>query len=160
MIFVVFFISFLQFELSSSLIMLLQLLSLYASFLFYLLSFVQSNSCQTQPAWSQAFKGIQDWLVRGWASYFPGRGEGGVLNKCLYGEAKPRSPTPYPIIYHFSRKRYHFRIPSIDKWSPFHILCLELCTPLNFCKCTIFWIAIDYKNRTFSRLLKTIKCIC
>ena len=29
-----------------------------------------------------------------------------VLNKCLYGEAPPRGPTPYPCIYHFSRKRY------------------------------------------------------
>ena len=26
----------------------------------------------------------------------------GVLNKCLYGEASPRGPTPYPFIDHFS----------------------------------------------------------
>ena len=62
----------------------------------------------------------------------------GVLNKCLYGEAPPRGPTPYPFIYHFSRKRYPFRIPSIDKWYPFHIPCLELCIPFNCCKCTVF----------------------
>ena len=50
----------------------------------------------------------------------------GVLNKFLYGEAPPRGPTPYPFIYHFSGKRYPFRIPSIDKWYSFHTPCLEL----------------------------------
>ena len=53
-----------------------------------------------------------------------GEGGGGwVLNKFLYREAPPRGPTPYPFtcIYHFSRKRYPFRTPSIDKWYPFHI---------------------------------------
>ena len=41
----------------------------------------------------------------------------GLLNKCLYGEALSPAPTPYmmlshghPFIYHFSRKRYPFRI--------------------------------------------------
>ena len=29
------------------------------------------------------------------------KGGGGVLNKALYGEALPRSPTYYPFIYHF-----------------------------------------------------------
>ena len=29
---------------------------------------------------------------------------GGVLNKFLYWEALTRGPTPYPFIYHFSRK--------------------------------------------------------
>ena len=41
---------------------------------------------------------------------YPGEG-GGVLKKFLYGEAPPRGPTPYP----FKRKRYPFKIPSIDK---------------------------------------------
>ena len=31
-------------------------------------------------------------------------GGGGVLNKCFHWEALPRGPTPYPFIYHFSRK--------------------------------------------------------
>ena len=45
----------------------------------------------------------------------------------------PENPTPYPFIYHFSRKRYPFRIPSIsDKWCHFHIPCLELCIPSVF----------------------------
>ena len=35
---------------------------------------------------------------------------GGVLNKVLYGEAPPRGPTPYPLIYHFWQKSYPFRI--------------------------------------------------
>ena len=43
-------------------------------------------------------------------------------------------PTPYPFIYHFSQKRYPFRIPSIGKWYPFHIPCLELWIPFNRCK--------------------------
>ena len=28
-----------------------------------------------------------------------------VLNKCLYREAPPRGPTPYPFIHHFPRTR-------------------------------------------------------
>ena len=64
--------------------------------------------------------------------------QGEVLNKCLYGEGPSRGPTPYPFTYHFSRKpfrkRYPFRIPSIDKWYPFPIPCLELCIPFNCCK--------------------------
>ena len=50
-----------------------------------------------------------------------------VLNKFLYGggggwgEASPQGPTPYPFIYHFSREKYPFRIPSIEKWYPFHV---------------------------------------
>ena len=56
----------------------------------------------------------------------------GLLNIFLYGEAPPRGPTRYPFIYYFSRKRYSFSIPSIDKWYPFHIPRLELCIPLSF----------------------------
>ena len=57
---------------------------------------------------SQCYSSWQsfDSEVGGW-----GGGEGG-LNKCLYGEAPSRGPTPYPFIYHFSGKRYPFRIPS------------------------------------------------
>ena len=29
----------------------------------------------------------------------------GILNKCLYGEAPPRGPTPYPFIEHFWQKK-------------------------------------------------------
>ena len=31
------------------------------------------------------------------------------------------------FIYHFSRKRYPFRIRSVEKWHPFHIPCLVPC---------------------------------
>ena len=48
-------------------------------------------------------------------AYMLGGGGGGVLNKCLYGEASLPGPTPYPFIYHFSGKRYPFCIPSTDK---------------------------------------------
>ena len=56
---------------------------------------------------------------------------GGVLKQFLYRVVPPRGPAPYPFIYHFSRKRYHFRTPSIDKWYFFHIPRLELCIPFN-----------------------------
>ena len=84
----------------------------------------------------------------------------GVLNKFLNGEAPPRGPTHYPFIYHFSRKKYPFRIPSIDKWYPFHMPCLELFIPFNCCKCLVFSIGTNHKNKTFSRLYKAIKFIC
>ena len=43
----------------------------------------------------------------------------------ILGEVPPRNPTSYPFIYHFWRKRYPFRIPSIDNWYAFHIPSLE-----------------------------------
>ena len=67
----------------------------------------------------------------------------GVLDKCLYREAPPRGPTPYPVYTIFSRKRYPFCIPSIDQWYSFHIPCLELCIPFNCCKCNVFYIGIE-----------------
>ena len=55
-------------------------------------------------------------------------GEGGEGTQqmfiCLYGEAPPRDPTPYPFINHFLCKRYPFRLPSFDKWYQFHRLYL------------------------------------
>ena len=42
-----------------------------------------------------------------------------------------RGLTRHPFIYHFSRKRYPFGIPSTEKWYTFHILLLELCIPLT-----------------------------
>ena len=57
----------------------------------------------------------------------------GVLNKFLCGKA------PLTLLYIiFHKKRYSFRIPSIDKWYPFHIPCSELCIPFDCCKCTVF----------------------
>ena len=52
-----------------------------------------------------------------------------------------------------------FDVHSIDKWNPFHIPCLELCTFFNCCKCTVFKIGVNHKNITFSRLFKAIKFI-
>ena len=52
-------------------------------------------------------------------------GGGGVVGTqqiFRQGGSTPRSnPLPFTCIYHFSRKRYPFRTPSIDKWYPFHI---------------------------------------
>ena len=53
-----------------------------------------------------------------------------------------------------------FRIPSIDKWYPFHIPCLELCNPFDCYKCTVILIRINHKNRKFSRLYKAMDFIC
>ena len=86
----------------------------------------------------------------------------GVLNKFLYGVAPSQSPTPFLFIYHFSRKRYPFRIPSsIDKWYPFHIPCLELSTPFTAVNALYLILnrPINRKNRTFSRLYKAIQFI-
>ena len=44
-----------------------------------------------------------------------------MFNKISYGEAPPRDPTRYLIIYHFWQKRYPFRKPLIHKWYPFPI---------------------------------------
>ena len=52
-----------------------------------------------------------------------------ALSKVLYGEAPPWGPTPYSFIYHFSQKMYPFRIPSIDKWYPFHIIVYNAACP-------------------------------
>ena len=43
----------------------------------------------------------------------------------ILGGVPPRNPTSYPFTYHFWRKRYPFRIPSIDNWYAFHIPSLE-----------------------------------
>ena len=86
----------------------------------------------------------------------------GVLNKFLYGVAPSQSPTPFTFIYHFSRKRYPFRIPSsIDKWYPFHIPCLELSIPFTAVNALYLILnrPINRKNRTFSRLYKAIQFI-
>ena len=70
------------------------------------------------PVYTQAlFLGQWNSLSRG--------GGGGGTQKMVFND-------------HFSRKRYPFRIPSIDKWCPFHKSCLELCIPFNSRKCTIF----------------------
>ena len=42
-----------------------------------------------------------------------------VLNKCLYREAPPRGPTPYPFIYRFSRTRYPLEYLLLTNGAPF-----------------------------------------
>ena len=74
------------------------------------------------------------------------------------GHASRSNPLSFYI--QFFTKKNLFRIPSIDKWYPFHVPCLELCISFNCCKCTAFWIGINRKNRTFSRVYKAIKFIC
>ena len=45
-----------------------------------------------------------------------------VLNKCLYREAPPRGPTPYPFIYDFSRTRYPLEYLLLTNGTPFTYL--------------------------------------
>ena len=42
-------------------------------------------------------------------------GTGGGAFKFLYGDAPPVGATPYPLVYHFDRKRYPFHIYLIEK---------------------------------------------
>ena len=79
---------------------------------------------------------------------------GGVSTNFYTGRLHPEGPTPYPLIRHFSRKRYPFCIPYIDDSYPFHIPCLELCIPFNL------FNRNAQKNRAFSRLFKALKFIC
>ena len=61
------------------------------------------------------------------------------LQSYIWGGFAWRSnPLPIYIIYHFLQKRSPFRIPSIDKWYPFHTPRLELCNPCSWCKFTVF----------------------
>ena len=90
-----------------------------------------------------------------------------VLNKVAdgisYGEAPPRGPTPYPFIYHFWQKTYPFRLPSFDKWCPFHrhiFPSLEVCIPFNYCKCTFCKIWMNLKPECFLDFFTAIKCVC
>ena len=51
----------------------------------------------------------------------------------LEGSAPRSNPLPFYIIF-FTKNQYPLRTPSIDKWYPFHIPCLEHCI---YCKCTV-----------------------
>ena len=60
--------------------------------------------------------------------------------------------TLYLGIYLFWKKRYPFRISSIDKWYPFHIPSSEFGIPFNCFKCTVLKILINHVTKTFSGL--------
>lgn len=64
------------------------------------------------------------------------------------GQLKPPAPPPPSP----GSAVLEFLIPSIDKWHPFHVPSLELCTRFNFCKCTAFVIWITVFS-TFSQTL-------
>ena len=55
------------------------------------------------------------------------RGRGGYARNFYTG----RLYIPFPT------KKVPLQIPSIDKWYPFHIPCLELFILFNCCKCTV-----------------------
>ena len=50
-----------------------------------------------------------------------GEGGGGEYSTNFYtGRLRPEVQLLYSFIYSFLRKRFPFRIPSLDKWGPFH----------------------------------------
>ena len=66
-----------------------------------------------------------------------------VLNKCLYGKPPlllARS-NPLPFYIPFFTKKVQcapFVYLLLTNGTPLYIPCLELCTPFNCCKCTVF----------------------
>ena len=72
--------------------------------------------------------GTQQMFIRG----------GPTVQVCCRPEVQPLTLS---FTYHFLRKpfrkRYPFRIPSIDKWYPFHIPCFEFCIPFKCCTDTL-----------------------
>ena len=87
-----------------------------------------------------------------------GRNHGGTQQIFLREGSPPRS-SPYPFLYHFSRKRYPFSIPSVDKWYPFHIPYLELWILFNCFKCAVLLnknLSQKYEKR-FLDFIKTKK---
>ena len=71
----------------------------------------------------------------------------GVYSTNVYTERLRPEVQPLTLLYifFFLRKSYLFCIP-----------CWKLCIPLNFCKCRVFKIRINHKNKTLSQLFKTI----
>ena len=94
------------------------------------------------------------WMLLNWHTW---EGGGGYSTKFYTWEPPPWDPTPFPFRYHFRQNRYPFRIPSIHKWYPFHLPSLDLCIPFNCCQCTVCYVRIRYKSRTFSRLFHSRK---
>ena len=56
------------------------------------------------------------WFPKSWHNP---RGGGGGTQQALYGEGPPRALTPCPFINHFSRNRFPFHTPCIEKRHPF-----------------------------------------
>ena len=56
------------------------------------------------------------WFPKSWQNP---RGGGGGTQQALYGEGPPRALTPCPFINHFSRNRFAFHTPCIEKRYPF-----------------------------------------
>ena len=91
---------------------------------------------------------------------------GGTQRSSIAGRLRPMShPFLFYVFfsYHFLRKRYPFRLPSIDKRYPFHISSLEVCISFSCCKCVFFKIWINKKpdwERFLDFFTAIMKCIC
>ena len=71
---------------------------------------------------------------------------GGVTQQTFIRGGSALRSSPLSFYIPFFTKRYPSRIPSIDKWYPFHIPCLELCIRINCCKCTCFKTGIKQQK--------------
>ena len=84
---------------------------------------------------------------------------GGYSTKFYTGEA-PSEVQPLTLIYTiFDRKGISF-IPSIHKWYPFHIPCLELCIPFTTVNALFFKFEYITKRECFLDIFTDIKNIC
>ena len=76
-------------------------------------------------------------------------------NVCT-GRVCPRVQ-PLTLLCTIFHDKVPFCIPSNDKWYPFHIPCLELCTPFSCCKCTLL---NRNQSQKYSWFFKATKVIC
>ena len=83
---------------------------------------------------------------------------GGYSRKFYTGRLHPEV-LPLTLSYAiFDQRADNLHAPSIEKWYPFHIPTLKLCTPFNCCKTgtglfhCVSHIWINQKTKTFSRL--------
>ena len=76
----------------------------------------------------------------------------GVLNKVLRrGRSAPRS-NPLPFYIPFYDRKGPPSYTFCWQWYPSYMPSLEICIPLNCCKCTAFKTGINHKTRPFTQL--------
>ena len=71
----------------------------------------------------------------------------GFSTKFYTGRLRPEVQ-PLTLLYTLYHPSYTF----CWQWYPFHMPSLELCIPLNCCKCTVIQIWTNHKTRPFTQL--------
>ena len=92
--------------------------------------------------------------VRAWR----GRGKG-TQQSFIWGGSVWRV-NPLHFYTPFLTEKAPFRIPSSDKWYPFHIPILEHCIPFNYWKCTVLKIRSTKPERFLDFFHNHKKCVC